>query len=122
MLSPRLLEVLRRYWRATRPAEYLFPSWRKGRHLGVTSLQLACREAALRAGLRKRVTVHTLRHSFATHLLEAGVEITVVQRLLGHSTVTTTANYLHVRQERLAQVKSPLQLLDLKQLPSHPQS
>ena len=78
--------------------------------------------AVARAGLPHRGGIHTLRHSFATHLLEAGVEITVVQRLLGHSTVTTTANYLHVRQERLAQVKSPLQLLDLKQLPSHPQS
>ena len=62
------------------------------------------------------------RHSFATHCLENGIEITVVQRLLGHSTVATTANYLHVRQERLAQIKSPLQLLDLKQLPSNSQS
>ncbi len=57
-----------------------------------------------------------MRHSFATHLLEAGIEITVVQRLLGHSSVATTATYLHVRQERLAQVKSPLQLLDLERL------
>jgi site-specific recombinase XerD len=69
--------------------------------------------AVARAGLPRRGGIHSLRHSFATHLLEAGVEITVVQRLLGHSNLATTANYLHVRQERIAQVQSPLQLLDL---------
>ena len=62
MLSPRLLQVLRRYWCATRPADYLFPSWRKDKHLSTPSLQMACREAAARAGIAKRVTVHTLRH------------------------------------------------------------
>jgi integrase len=68
MLSPRLLEVLRVWWRAARPPYWLFPSWRTGRHLSAASLQVACREAALRAGFSKRITVHTLRHSFATHL------------------------------------------------------
>jgi integrase len=62
MLSPRLLEVLRVYWRAARPPNYLFPSWRPGRHLNPSSLQQACHDAALRSGLRKRITVHTLRH------------------------------------------------------------
>jgi len=62
MLSPRLLEVLRRYWRAARPRHFLFPSWRPAQHLCTTSLQLACREAVLRAGIQKRVTIHTLRH------------------------------------------------------------
>ena len=76
-------------------------------------LELYC--AVARAGLPHRGGIHSLRHSFATHLLEAGVEITVVQRLLGHSHVTTTATYLHVRQERVAEIKSPLQLLDLEQ-------
>jgi site-specific recombinase XerD len=78
--------------------------------------------AVQRAGLPKRGGIHSLRHSFATHLLEAGVEITAVQRLLGHTSLATTSNYLHVRQERLAQIKSPLQLLELKRLPVSPKS
>ena len=72
--------------------------------------------AVARAGLPDKGGIHSLRHSFATHLLEAGVEITVVQRLLGHSSLSTTATYLHVRQERLAQIAGPLQLLDLSAL------
>ncbi len=69
--------------------------------------------AVARAGLPDKGGIHCLRHSFATHLLEAGVEITLLQRLLGHNALSVTANYLHVRRERLAQVQSPLQLLDL---------
>jgi len=69
--------------------------------------------AVERAGLKRNGGIHSLRHSFATHLLEGGVEITIVQRLLGHSNLNTTSTYLHVRQERLAQIKSPLHLLDL---------
>ena len=72
-----------------------------------------CRQR--RAGLPNKGGVHSLRHSFATHLLESGVEITVVQRLLGHSSLSTTSVYLHVRQERLAQIQSPLQLLQVSQ-------
>jgi integrase/recombinase XerD len=69
--------------------------------------------AVRRAGLPDKGGIHCLRHSFATHLLESGVEITIVQRLLGHTSLSVTANYLHVRRDRLAQVQSPLQLLDL---------
>lgn len=116
MLSPRLLDVLRRYYRATphpnrQPDDYLFPSWRKDRHLSTTSLSLACREAAARAGISRRVTVHTLRHSFATHLLENGTDIRIIQVLLGHSRIDTTARYAAVSPQVVAATVSPLDKL-----------
>ena len=112
MLSPRLLDVLRRYWRTIRPRHYLFPSWRQDHHLSAKSLQIACREAALRAGIVKRVTVHTLRHSFASHLLENGTDIRIIQVLLGHSRIDTTARYAAVSPQVVAATVSPLDALD----------
>lgn len=118
LLSPRLLEELRGYWRLFRPHPWLFPATRTPeRPLVDATGQRIYYHAVQRAGLRRKGGIHALRHSFATHLLEAGVEIPVVQRLLGHAHLSTTSTYLHVRQERLAQIAGPLQLLDLSQLP-----
>lgn len=119
LLSPRLLEELRAYWECFRPKHWLFTAHHNPElPLGERTGQKMFYSAVKRAGLPCRGGIHSLRHSFATHLLEAGVEITVVQRLLGHSNLATTSNYLHVRQERLAEINSPLQLLDLSHVKS----
>jgi site-specific recombinase XerD len=120
MLSPRLLVILRSWWRSQHPAgrrhsvspqDWLFPGWRKGRHMNTESLQTACREAARAAGLSKRVRVHTLRHSFATHMLENGADIRVIQALLGHTRIDTTARYTAISPNTIAAVRSPLDRL-----------
>jgi integrase/recombinase XerD len=119
MLSPRLLQVLRIWWRAAQPAEWLFPSWRTARHQTPTSVQVACREAWLRSGLRKKVSAHTLRHSFATHLLENGTDIRVIQVLLGHSRIDTTAHYTMVSPKVVSHTLSPLDTLNRENRPVH---
>jgi site-specific recombinase XerD len=120
MLSPRLLEVLRCWWRSRFPArqrtkaspeDWLFPGFRRGRHMNTESLQTACREAAQAAGIGKRVTVHTLRHSFATHMLENGTDIRIIQALLGHTQIDTTARYAAVSPTVVANTRSPLDRL-----------
>ena len=113
LLSPKLLTELRSYWRMFQPKEWLFFGRDRQVPLPGNTGQKIYETAVLRAGIARKGGIHSLRHSFATHLLEAGVEITVVQRLLGHSSLSTTSTYLHVRQERLAQIQSPLQLLNL---------
>ena len=115
MLSPRLLEVLRAWYRAARPTDWLFPGWRVNAHLTPASLQQACHDATQQAGLRKRVTVHTLRHSFATHLLENGTDIRVIQVLLGHQRIDTTAHYTAVSTQVISGTQSPLDHLEARQ-------
>jgi site-specific recombinase XerD len=117
LLSPRLLAELKAYMKCFGPVQWLFPSSSDPRLPMCDGVgQKIFYSAIKRAGLTRRGGIHSLRHSFATHLLEGGVEITVVQRLLGHSSLSTTAVYFHVRQERLAQIQSPLQLLDFSRL------
>jgi integrase/recombinase XerD len=111
MLSPRLLEVLRAYWKAARPAHWLFPGQVEGRPLTAGSAHRVCVQASHAAGLGKHVTVHTLRHSFATHLLEAGTDIRTIQLLLGHRELRTTAIYTHVAPATLETTPSPLDRL-----------
>lgn len=122
LLSPRLLEELRAYWRMFHPQQWLFFGRDIQAPLPEGTGQKIFELAVERAGLPRKGGIHSLRHSFATHLLEAGVEITVVQRLLGHSSLSTTVNYLHVRRERLSEIQSPLQLLDLDGTRKAPQS
>jgi integrase/recombinase XerD len=112
VLSPRLLSILRAYYRATRPpGPWLFQSWRRDSHITQSSVQTACREAVRQAGLTKKVSPHVLRHSFATHLLENGEDIRVIQALLGHQRIDTTARYAAVTPARLARTVSPLDTL-----------
>jgi integrase/recombinase XerD len=111
MLSPKLLEMLREYWKNERPTTWLFPARRKDQPLQASSLQRACQRARQDSGIRKLVTPHTLRHSFASHLLEAGTNIRTIQLLLGHNSVQTTTIYTHVAQTTLGSTMSPYDLL-----------
>ena len=112
MLSPTLLELLRFYWRLERPSKWLFPSNKDAQQpVNHSVVQRACQQAGRDAGLSKPVTVRMLRHCFATHLLEAGTSIRVIQTLLGHSNVSTTQIYARVSPEAVTRTISPLELL-----------
>jgi integrase/recombinase XerD len=115
MLSKKLLHELRRYYKTCRPHTYLFPSnYEKHKHkpLSYETVRSIYEEARKKVGIKNGRGVHTLRHSFATHLLEAGYDIRKIQVLLGHSKLSTTMIYLHVSRETLSKVPSPLDLID----------
>jgi integrase/recombinase XerD len=114
MLSPHLLELLRAWWKAARPQGWLFPGQNRVNHLTMRQLNRACHAAAQMAKINKRVSLHTLRHSFATHLLEQNIDIRVIQVLLGHAKLDTTALYARVATRTIQHLMSPLEHIALK--------
>ena len=113
LLSQRLLDELRAYWRESRPELWLFPNQTRTDHMPTCTPARAFYRLKQRAGINHGRGIHTLRHSFATHLLEAGVDLRTIQILMGHTSLNTTVKYLHVTEKHLEQTKSPLDLLRL---------
>lgn len=113
MLSPRLLALLRQYWHRYTPRPWLFPGQDRAHPITRKTVYLLCREAGVKAQLGKAVHPHTLRHAFASHLLDAGVDIRRLQLLLGHQSLRTTSRYLHVTPQALSLILSPLDALPL---------
>ena len=111
MLSPKLLETLRGYWKAVRPKEWLFEGDIAGQPINRSSVELACQKACRLPGNRKPITPHSLRHGFAVHLLEAGTDIRTIQLLIGHRSLSTTARYLRLATSKVCSTSSPLDLL-----------
>jgi site-specific recombinase XerD len=111
MLSPKLLEVLRTWWRVNKPKQWLFPGDRVDSCISSDAAELACQKAHRRSGLTKPVTPHSLRHCFATHLLESGTDVRTIQLLLGHRSLATTARYLRIATSKVCSTASPLDLL-----------
>jgi site-specific recombinase XerD len=107
LLSEHTLDMLRIYWRAYKPERYLFEGQRHGQPISKETIQVVFKHACKKAGINKPASVHSLRHSFATHLLESGVNLKVIQSLLGHSSLRTTSIYLHVTRFDPASIKSP---------------
>ena len=112
LLSDRMLQELRVYWRRYRPEDWLFPGQREGRPLTRHRALDIYQDARAKAGIDKAGGIHSLRHAFATHMLEAGADLHSIQRLLGHRSLRTTARYLHVSERRLMSATSPLELID----------
>jgi len=114
MLSPHLLDLLRAWWKAARPRGWLFPGRDPAQPMTTRQLNRACHAAAQMAEINKRVSLHTLRHSFATHLLEQNTDVRVIQVLLGHANLETTVLYTQVATKMISEVKSPLEHVALK--------
>jgi site-specific recombinase XerD len=115
MLSPVLLQALREYWRQFRPQGLeIFPGDKPETCISPSAVRAALKRALRKAGIKKRVTPHSLRHAFATHLLESGADIRTIQKLLGHGSIRSTARYTHVSTEHIASTKSPLDRVSVK--------
>jgi integrase/recombinase XerD len=115
-MSPMLLEELRNWWCTHRNPQWLFPGAKPDRPLNVSNLQRVCKAAVERAGLKKAATPHSLRHTFATELLEAGIDLLSIREILGHSFLSTTMRYTHVRRDHLQRASRVLDLLPLREL------
>ena len=115
MLSQSLLLTLRAYWRESKPRVFLFPGEGGNKPLSVSAAQKVFNKAKARAGISKPVSFHTIRHSFATHLLEDGVNVRKIQALLGHRSLHTTERYTHVSENYLHEMRSPLDRLRSKE-------
>jgi site-specific recombinase XerD len=117
LLTPKLLETLREYWRWMKPKTYLFPgtvkNWRADVPINEKNVWRAVAEAAKQAGIKKHVSPHTLRHSFATHMLEAGADLRTIQLLLGHSSLETSTVYMHLSRRHLQTTPSPLEAIEV---------
>lgn len=114
ILSKKALELLRTYYKAIKPSVYLFESnQKKGGYLSGSTLDKIVKRSAEKAGIQKKISFHTLRHTFATHLLEAGVNIKLIQKFLGHSSIKTTMIYLHIANVEPGSISSPLDDLDI---------
>jgi site-specific recombinase XerD len=118
MLSPILLDTLRQYWRHHKPQEWLFPGENPDQPISGNDIFMVFHNAVRRAGLTKKVSPHSLRHSFATHLLESGTDLRTIQILMGHRNLKSTARYLHVSQQQVRATASPLDSLNLTKKPS----
>jgi site-specific recombinase XerD len=111
MLSPKLLDMLRDYWKRTHPGEWLFPGDPPSRPISPMTMQQICRQVREKCGLAKPVTPHSLRHAFAVHLLESGTDLRTIQLLLGHRGLGTTAQYLRIATSSVCATASPLDTL-----------
>ena len=108
LLGERNLELLRTYWKAYRPSDWLFPSNSGSEPVSTSCVQKAFSASLHKARIKKKASVHTLRHCFATHLLESGTDLYYIQRLLGHKSAGTTSVYLHVAGKDIGKIKSPI--------------
>jgi site-specific recombinase XerD len=120
MLSPRLLDELRTYWKATHPPLWLFPGDVPGQPISRDAVGQACQKARRASGIQKPITPHSLRHAFATHLLEAGTDVRTIQLLLGHRSLATTSRYLKVAASTVCATTSPFDLLPKVDPPTPP--
>ncbi|MBI4672191.1 MAG: tyrosine-type recombinase/integrase [Chloroflexi bacterium] len=112
LLSETTLTILRDYFRAFKPKDWLFPGEKRGEHLAESSAERVFKDSLKKAGMTKPATFHTLRHSFATHLLEDGVDMRYIQELLGHGNIRTTERYTHISESALGRIKSPMDKLN----------